>query len=259
MVEGWSTRGRLAAARIAARAQSTEKHVIAALLATVFGIYVFAEIADEAMEGGAHAFDTWLLLAFRSSTDLADPIGPPWFEAVVRDCTALGSPVVLAILTIGVTGFLLATSRRRAAVTILLSVLGGMVLSESLKLGFARPRPDVVPHGMQAYSQSFPSGHAMMSATVYLTLGMLLARTESSRRAKLFSLAYGALLAVIVGLSRIYLGVHWPTDVLAGWAGGAAWALTMWLVMYWLQRRGKVESSDATSTGALRAGAAPHT
>lgn len=217
-----------------------EKHVVLALVATALAIYVFAEIADEMMEGGAHAFDTWLLLAFRNAGDLADPIGPPWFESVVRDCTALGSPVVLTLLTVGVTGFLFATSRRRAAVTILLSVLGGMLFSEGLKMSFARPRPDLVPHGMQVYSQSFPSGHAMMSATVYLTLGLLLARTESARRAKLFSIAFGVLLTVIVGLSRIYLGVHWPTDVLAGWAGGAAWALMAWLLMYWLQSRGQV-------------------
>lgn len=240
MPELWTSRGGQAAQRIAARAQSTERHVVAALAAIVLAILAFVEIADEMIEGGAHAFDTWLLLALRSSTNLADPIGPPWFEAVVRDCTALGSPVVLAILTIGVTGFLLVTSRRGAAVTILVSVLGGMVLSESLKLGFARPRPDLVPHGMQVYSQSFPSGHAMMSASVYLTLGLLLARKESARRAKIFSVSFGAMLTVLVGMSRIYLGVHWPTDVLAGWAGGAAWALTAWLAMYWLQRSGKL-------------------
>lgn len=230
------------AAQVAARVVATEKHVIAALVAIAGAVYAFAEIADEIMEKDAHAFDTYVLLAFRNAVDLSDPIGPAWFEGLMRDCTALGSVTVLTLISAGVVGFLLVTGMRRAAVTITIAVVGGMILSSSLKWGFDRPRPDLVPHGMQVYSQSFPSGHAMMSAAVYLTLGMLLARTQSGRGAKLFSLLFAAMLTLLVGVSRIYFGVHWPTDVLAGWAGGAAWALMAWLSLYWLQRRGQVEA-----------------
>ena len=86
----------------------------------------------------------------------------------------------------------------------------------------------------------------MLSAVVYLTLGALLARTQTHRGIKVYFLAVAGLLTVIIGVSRVYLGVHWPTDVLAGWVGGAGWALLCWLVMLWLQRRGKVEAEGAS-------------
>ena len=114
-------------------------------------------------------------------------------------------------------------------------------LREEAMVAFARPRPELVPHGAEIYTASFPSGHAMMAAVVYLTLGALLARTQSGRSVKAYILAIAVILTVLVGASRVYLGVHWPTDVLAGWALGGTWALACWLVMLWLQVRGEVE------------------
>jgi undecaprenyl-diphosphatase len=110
-----------------------------------------------------------------------------------------------------------------------------------MKWAYARPRPELVPHGAEVYTASFPSGHSMMSAVVYLTLGALLARTQSSQGAKIYILSVAVILTVLVGTSRVYLGVHWPTDVLAGWALGGLWALICWLAMLWLQASGQVE------------------
>jgi undecaprenyl-diphosphatase len=134
------------------------------------------------------------------------------------------------------------TRRRGAALLVSASVGGGMIVSTLLKFGFERPRPDLVPHATQVYTASFPSGHAMLSAVVFLTLGALLARVHKPRRVKLFFLSLAVVLTMLVGCSRVYLGVHWPSDVLAGWCVGAAWAGLCWYAALLLQRKGKVES-----------------
>ncbi len=123
-------------------------------------------------------------------------------------------------------------------------------MSTLLKQLFSRPRPDLVPHESFVYTASFPSGHSMMAAVTYLTLGALLARVQPRRQVKAYLLVLAALVTLLVGISRVYLGVHWPTDVLAGWAAGAIWALLSWLVARWLQRRGQVEpDADELATG----------
>jgi undecaprenyl-diphosphatase len=109
-----------------------------------------------------------------------------------------------------------------------------MLLNLLLKLGFDRPRPDLVPHLTEAYQTSFPSGHSMSSAATYLTLGAMLARVQPSRRLKIYFLSLAIAVMLLVGFSRVYLGVHWPSDVLAGWAAGAIWALACWLLAWWL-------------------------
>lgn len=222
-----------------------EKSALLSLALVTGSIYLFAELADAMVEGDTREFDQLVLLAFRSADDLSDPLGPRWLEEMMRDFTALGSVGVLTALSVTVVGFLALTGRQYAARMVMYSLLSGVLVSHLLKWGFDRPRPDLVSHGMTVYTQSFPSGHAMLSALVYLTLGALLARTESDPRVKVYLLTVAALLTVIVGVSRLYLGVHWPTDVLAGWVVGAGWALVCWLAMLWLQARGKVESETA--------------
>jgi undecaprenyl-diphosphatase len=212
------------------------------ILAVAFSfVYAFAKLAEKALSGATATFDQAMLLAFRNPANLSDPLGPRWLEETMRDFTALGSFGVLAALTFLVVGFLLLVRKRHAALMVAGSLIGGIVASQLLKWGFARPRPDLVPHGAFVYTQSFPSGHAMLSAVVYLTLGTLLAQTQADMRIKAYLLGMAAFLTLIVGISRIYLGVHWPTDVIAGWIVGLGWALICWITMMWLQRRGKIE------------------
>lgn len=211
------------------------------LLAVTVAGWSFVELADEVLEGGTQDFDRTILLALRNPADLSDPIGPRWLEAVARDVTSLGGNAILAAFTLAVMGFLALSAKRAAAVLVAVSVGGGMALSSLLKLGFSRPRPDLVPHAVEVYTASFPSGHAMLSAVTYLTLGALLMRVQPRWRIKVYILAIAATVTFLVGLSRVYLGVHWPTDVLAGWCIGAAWALLCWLTALWLQRQGRVE------------------
>jgi undecaprenyl-diphosphatase len=209
-------------------------------------LWLFIEIADEVLEGEAAAWDRRLLFALRSAADPAMPWGPPWVQEMARDFTALGGVAVLSLMTFAVIGYLLLAGKRHAAVAVFVAVAGGLALSTLLKLGFDRARPDLVPHGSFVYTASFPSGHSTMAAVTYLTLGALLARVEASIRIKIYLLSVAVILTVLVGVSRVYLGVHWPTDVAAGWTVGAAWALLCSLVMRRLQSRGKVEPPNAT-------------
>jgi undecaprenyl-diphosphatase len=160
---------------------------------------------------------------------------------MARDFTALGGVAVLLMITLAVVGYLILADKQRIAVFVFAAVCGGLVLSSLFKTAFDRPRPDLVPHLSYVYSASFPSGHSMMSAITYLTLGALLARIHKGRALKIYFLGLAMLLTFAIGLSRIYLGVHWPTDVIAGWAAGASWAILCWLVALWLQQRRVVE------------------
>lgn len=218
-----------------------ERDTLIAIVSVAGLLLLFGVVAEAVEDGITHDIDSALLLALRSTGNTADPIGPPWVEEGMRDISAMGSTSILTIITLAVVGYLAFTRRGHAALMVLGSVMSGTLVSQLLKVGFARPRPDLVPHATEVFTASFPSGHAMMSAVVYLTLGTLLARTESRRRVKSYVMAVAAVITLLVGLSRIYLGVHWPSDVVAGWALGAGWAALAWLVMLWLQARGKVE------------------
>jgi undecaprenyl-diphosphatase len=247
--------GRVPGLRIVlAHAGRLERHTIIPLGTAGAALFLFTRIASEVVAGDTRAFDESVLLALRSAGDVSDPIGPLWLEEMMRDFTALGGTGILTMLTIAVAGFLLLTRKSHAAAMILVSVASGVLLSSLLKWGFARPRPELVPHGAIVYTRSFPSGHAMMSAVVYLTLGALLARTQARSSVKAYLLAIASLLTILVGVSRVYLGVHWPTDVIAGWALGSVWALLSWLAMLWLQERGDVEpvTDQAAAPGPTR-------
>lgn len=205
-----------------------EPRILGIVAAVTSALWIFIEVAEDVVEGETHALDNAILIALRSPGNAEAPLGPPWIEAAARDVTALGSFTVLGLVVAAVTVFLLLARRHRTAMFVLLGTSSGMLASVLLKGAFSRPRPDIFPHGDFVISASFPSGHAMLSAVVYLTLGALLARLVPRRRLRLYVMSIALALTVIVGLSRIYLGVHWPTDVLAGWAAGAAWALGWW-------------------------------
>jgi undecaprenyl-diphosphatase len=226
-----------------------ELPILLSLLVVTGAVWAFAVLADEVSEGETHAFDRAILLAMRAPDDPSRPWGPLWLAVLARDYTALGSMGILTLVTMTVIGFLLLQGKRRVAVVVVMAVVGGILLSTALKRGFARPRPALVPHSVDVSSASFPSGHAMLSTIVYLTLAALLARVQPQRRLKAYILTVATILSLLVGLSRIYLGVHWPTDVLAGWIAGAAWALMIWRVAFWLQQRGEIEQDHSTGQG----------
>jgi undecaprenyl-diphosphatase len=211
-----------------------------ALLVFGLGLFAFLYLAGEVIEGETLRFDTWLLLALRVPGDITDPLGPAWIEEMFRDFTALGGVGVLSLLTLISVGYLWLTGQRRVALFLLFAILGGLLLSSMLKSGFDRPRPDLVSHGSHIYTSSFPSGHSMLSAVVYLTGGALLAIVQSAHRVRVYLVGCSILTTLLVGVSRVYLGVHWPSDVLAGWAAGAAWAAACWLVAQWLHERAEI-------------------
>lgn len=221
------------------------------LLALLTGaLWIFAEVTDEVLEGETRAFDRTALRALRAPGDLADPRGPRWLEDMTRDVTALGGVAVLGLVGLGAVAFLALQGQRRSALLLAVVIGSGLLVSSGLKDVFDRPRPDVVAPLVHVTSSAFPSGHSMMSALTYLSLGALLARPQRRRRVKVFLLAVAAGVPFLVGLTRVYLGVHYPTDVLAGWTAGAAWAAGGLLVARALARRGWIEPDLAEAPDA---------
>jgi undecaprenyl-diphosphatase len=192
-------------------------------------LFLFLTLAGEVMEGDTKALDTRILRALRDPVDPSKPIGADWIEPVLFDLTALGGPTVLSLVVLAVIGFLVLQTRYRTAAVIFLTSASGAIASMVLKHTFERPRPSIVPHLRQVVSSSFPSGHAMQSAIVYLTLAAMLMRVAERRLTKLYILAVATLLTFLVGASRVYLGVHYPTDVVGGWILGFIWASLCWL------------------------------
>jgi undecaprenyl-diphosphatase len=200
-------------------------------------LWAFFNVAGEVSEGETLAIDRHILLALRNPADLSDPIGSRSFEEAMRDVTALGGVTMVTLVTlVGVLAFLFHRRWRHAAI-LAGTVLLADVSSEALKVFYDRPRPDLVPHGTYVYSASFPSGHSTLSTAMYLTLAMLVASLEPRQASKVMAFTLAAALSLGIGFSRVYLGVHWPSDVLAGWALGGAWALAAWFVLLRLGRR----------------------
>jgi undecaprenyl-diphosphatase len=203
-----------------------------------FALVALGLLTQAALEGGIRHLDETLLLSLRVAGDHSDPIGPKWFEELVRDVSALGSTFVLTLAVIVVAGYLLVIRAPAKAAFLIAAVTLGTLLNRVIKIAVGRPRPDLVAHATYVSNESFPSGHAANSAIVYLTLGMLLARVEASYATKVYVFAVCAVLTIMIGLSRIYLGVHWPSDVAAGWLLGTTWALLSWCALIWLQPTG---------------------
>ncbi|MGZ8188733.1 MAG: phosphatase PAP2 family protein [Methylosarcina sp.] len=199
--------------------------ILALTVAATSFLVFFIKVAEEVVEGDTHAIDRWILMRLREAGDSTDPLGPVWFEDFVRDITALGSPAVLGLFVLITFLFLFLAGQKGLSLFVLAATVGGTLAVTILKEGFDRPRPNFSPGGIPVYTASFPSGHAMVSAVVYLTLGALIARLAPGTKLKLYVITTAFILTGLVGLSRVYLGVHWPSDVLAGWAAGAAWAL----------------------------------
>ena len=191
-------------------------------------IFSFVMLAAEVTEGDTQAFDVRILRALRNAADPSTPIGPPWLQNAMLDLTALGGTTLLALAVLSVAGFLLLQARWRLALVIATTSITGELLNIALKHVFNRPRPDVMFHLREVSTASFPSGHAMESAIVYLTLGAMLMRVAERRATKLYCLGVAMLLTALAGISRVYLGVHYPTDVVGGWIVGFVWASLCW-------------------------------
>ena len=217
------------------RSVRPEGFVLLLALGLVLSAWAFLEIADEVREGERERVDATVMRWFRRPDNLAVPIGPAWLVESAKDLTALGGPTVLTLAVLAVCGYLALAGPRTAIGIVLAAALGGLGVSTLLKIGFDRARPDVVPHLAPAFTASFPSGHSMLAAIIYLTLGALVAGVAPRRRAQAYVLGVALLLALLIGVSRVYLGVHWPTDVLAGWAAGLAWASLCWIAVRVLQ------------------------
>jgi undecaprenyl-diphosphatase len=224
-----------------ARQGLLEMGMLLAMLGLVCSIWAFSAVADEVMEADTDHFDAAILKAFRLPGDLGTGIGPKWMPAAVGDLTALGGTAVLTLMVVIVIVFLMLRKKWASALLVLCTSVGGTLLSTVLKSFFQRQRPSVVPHLTEVTSLSFPSGHSMLSAVIYLTLGALLARTTKDRKEKAFFMLVAVFLTVLVGTTRVYLGVHFPTDVLAGWCAGTTWALLCVTVARWLQKKHVVE------------------
>lgn len=217
-----------------------ELGLLASLFVVAAGIWGFASLASEVKEGETTSFDRSIMLSMRHPGDLS-PKGSRAFQEAMRDVTSLGSVSVLTIVTFTAVVFLILDGKSRMAYFAAASVVGGTVLSELLKDLFNRPRPEIVPHLVYASNSSFPSGHSMMASVTYLTLAALLARSHERKRIKALFMLMAALVSGLVGVTRVYLGVHWPTDVLAGWMAGSVWAMLCWLMAARLQSRHALE------------------
>ncbi|MEO7177961.1 MAG: phosphatase PAP2 family protein [Allosphingosinicella sp.] len=221
-----------------------ESRILAAFLLIVLIAFGFARLASEVVEGDTLAFDRWVLQGLRSPVDAAVPAGPEWLTKAMIDVTALGGVTILTLLTVLAAGYLVAARKKATALFLVAAIVGGAIASTLLKLAFARPRPDLVAHLVSVDSASFPSGHAMNSAVTFLTIGALLSRAEKDRAVRIYLMSAAIALTLVIGCSRVYLGVHWPSDVIAGWSVGATWAVLCSIAARTLQRRKRIEPAQ---------------
>jgi undecaprenyl-diphosphatase len=225
------------------RFNPNELLMLVALLIVVLGTWGFIELAGRVTAGSTQNFDQSAVEWFRSAVLNHVALPPDVIDQTFEDISALGGPTVLLLMTTALLGFLLWDRRYNAMLLMIMATAGAAVLTWLLKEAIGRNRPDV-EHLTVASLSSFPSGHSMLSAVIYPTLGTLLARVVPRKRLKIYFMLVALTLSGLIGVSRIYLRVHYPTDVLAGWAAGLAWAAFCWSVAKYLQRRGALEGGE---------------
>lgn len=182
-----------------------------------------------ALAGKTHALDTALLIAIKNSNDLDAVNGPSRLTEFMRDITSLGGAGILTIITVTFSIFFLLRNRKAQAVYLSLAVITGSMFSNELKHYFGLPRPHIIVHETVVHSASFPSGHALTATVTFLTLALILSEAQP-KSVKAYIVLVATLLSLLIGVSRLYLGVHWPSDVLAGWIAGFAWASLVWII-----------------------------
>ena len=221
---------------LASRDREELKLIVGAIVLVAIAV-ILVVLVGKVLGGDTQQFDERILRALRKDDNPAQPIGPTWLKIIAEDITALGSATVLGLTVTAVVGFLLLHGLYKNAAFVLFASIGGWFLNDLLKSMFARPRPSIVPHLRDVWSLSFPSGHALTSAVVYLTLGVLLMRVAERPLVKWYCITLAMSATALVGASRVFLGVHYPTDVLGGWLIGLCWALVFWLIERSLERR----------------------
>lgn len=242
--------GLIVFSRRALRVARTEFAALSAIFVIALGIIAFVELADDVTDADGRSFDWMILSMLRPTANPEDAWGPWWLEEAAADLTSLGGIAVLGLFATVAVVFLLIQGKRLSALLLVLGLAGGVALSEGLKSIFERERPPSVYQAVDTINASFPSGHALLSAVFYLSLGVMLTRAFPRHRVKGFVLGVAIVITLLVGVTRVYLGAHWATDVLAGWSVGAAWAMALWLVSYAVARRQIVHHAPLQDEGA---------
>lgn len=218
-----------------------EMGAVAVLLAGTLGLALFVTIAEGIVGGQQQRVDWAVLRWLRPNPALpSEPNGPWWLTEAAMDITALGGIAVLVIFAAMAVGFLLIRGKKLSALLTVVGLAGGVCLSEGLKAVFDRPRPPSEYQLVETLNASFPSGHALMATVFYLSVGVMLTRAFPMRQMRAYALFWAVVLVLLIGLTRIYLGAHWASDVIAGWGIGAFWAMLLWLFAYAIERRQKV-------------------
>lgn len=226
------------------RVARTEIGAVAALMAGTLGLTLFFTIAEGIVEGDQQRVDWAILNWLRPFADDPDrPIGPWWLHEASVDITSLGGISVLLVFALMAMGFLLMHGKKLSAVLMMAGLAGGVALSEGLKGVYDRARPPAEYQLVDTLNASFPSGHALLATVFYLSVGVMLTRAFPRARVKAYALIWSVVLVLLIGLTRIYLGAHWASDVVAGWGIGAFWAMLLWLVAYAAERRQRVYMS----------------
>jgi undecaprenyl-diphosphatase len=207
---------------------STAERRVAALTLSCF--FAFGIVAVLMSMGLGHEIDRHLLLQFRPGGEGSAPFGPDWFREAAAEFTALGGYTILSTIVLLASITLLTFGKRTAVVFLIASVTTGSIVSTLAKLVFDRSRPGIVDHLDITFTSSFPSAHAMVSAFTWLTLAAIAVRFVEPKATRIFLIFAAISISLLVGISRVYLGVHWPSDVLAGWLFGGGWAGLCWLI-----------------------------
>ncbi|WP_245162422.1 phosphatase PAP2 family protein [Brevundimonas sp. AJA228-03] len=222
---------------------------LGALAVVTLGTVTFVGLADDMTEADGQAFDQAILHWMQPVA--GQPRGPWWLHEAATDLTSLGGIAVLTLFAVVALGILLILRKRLSALLLVVGLAGGVGLSEGLKAMFGRERPPADFQAVETLNASFPSGHALLSTVFYLTVAVMMTRAFPRRRLKAYVLGVGMVFALMVGLTRVYLGAHWATDVMAGWCVGAAWAMALWLVSYAVERRQAVHHATLVDDPAV--------
>ena len=198
-------------------------------LVALAGTFAFAELAGHVMSGTTQRFDETVLVWLAAHRS-------PLLDRAILEFTALGTGLVVVTVVAVAAMFLWLSHHRFSAGLLLLATAGGIVLNNVLKLGFDRPRPDIVARIAETSTSSFPSGHAMSAAIVYGTVAYLAARLQQSHFARALTALVAILVIAGIAVTRLYLGVHYPSDVLGGIVVGLAWAGFCMAMLEMMQR-----------------------